>query len=268
MTGKEIQAAVRAFADAVTAADETAIRAFLAEDYFGHSTGPGEPTQADRWVALAPDVVAALPDLRIELSDALIEGDLVLVTATATGTHTGELWGSPPTGDTVRLEVPLTLRDTGHGWVVNSDAAPMVMLGAIRALGVLPRAEEMHLPPRNPIRPPEFMLKLGFTGQAADKPCSHLTDARVFEKSVDACPECVAIGGFWPSLRMCLVCGFTGCCDTSINKHARAHYEATGHPLIRSVRLAEGWGWCYEDAAFFEQATLERLAAQAAAAEA
>jgi hypothetical protein len=106
-------------------------------------------------------------------------------------------------------------------------------------------------------------LRLAFTGQAADKPCSHLALARVFEPDVHECRQCVASGDIWPALRMCLVCGFVGCCDTSVKKHMHAHYETTGHGIFRSIRLTEGWIWCYDDAALFERDTLERLAAAA-----
>ena len=242
------------------------MRAFLATDYSGHSPGPDEPSQADRWAALVPDIVAAIPDLRVEIEDITVgDGDLAHVRAVVSGTHTGDLWGSPGTGAPVRVELPLQLRDPGTGWGTSSDAPPAAKLGALRSVGVIPPADAMHLPPRNPIRPPEFLLRLGFTGQAQDKPCSHLGSARVFATTIDACAQCVTTGNVWPALRMCLVCGFTGCCDTSVNKHMRAHWEATGHPVFRSVRLAEGWIWCYEDAAFFERATLERLAAAAGA---
>ena len=263
MAADEIRKTIEAFADAVMTGDVAAMRAFLAEDYFGHAPGPDEPSQADRWAALVPDVRAALPDVRVAIEERARDGALVRVRAVVTGTHSGDLWGSPATGNTVRVDVPLVLRDTGRGWVVNGDAAPVAMLEALRAVGVLPPPEKMHLPPRHPIRPPEFLLRLGFTGQAQDRPCTHLASARVFATTIDACAQCVATGDVWPALRMCLMCGFTGCCDTSVNKHMRAHWEATGHPIFRSVRLAEGWIWCYEDAAFFERATLERLAAAA-----
>jgi predicted ester cyclase len=259
-----IRAQVEAFAAAVAAGDAAGLRAFLADDYFGHARRPDEPSQADRWVKLVADVVAALPDLHVEAADIEPEGDVVHVRASVGGTHTGELWGSPATGSTVRLEVPFTLRDSGRGWTMNGDVAPTAMLGALRELGVVPPADEMHLPPRNPIRPPEFLLRLAFTGQAQDKPCGHLADARVFEPATDACAQCVAAGGFWPALRMCLVCGFVGCCDTSVSKHMRQHYESTGHAIFRSIRMREGWIWCFEDAAFFERAALDRLAAGAA----
>lgn len=260
---EEIRSRITAFADAVAAGDEAGMRAFLADDYFGHARMGDEPSQADRWCALVPDVLAALPDLRIEIGDVAEDGDLVHVPVTMTGTHSAELWGAPATNARLRLEVPLTLRDTGRGCVINGDAPPSAAMGALRQAGVVPQPDQMHLPPPYPVRPPEFLLKLAFTGQAQDKPCSHLADARVFEPTTDACASCVAMDGFWPALRMCLVCGFVGCCDTSVNKHMRQHYEETGHPIFRSIRLKEGWIWCYEDGAFFERATLERLAAAA-----
>lgn len=69
---------------------------------------------------------------------------------------------------------------------------------------------------------------------------------------------CFDQGDNWPALRLCLICGFVGCCDTSKNKHMLNHYEETGHPIMRSIRMDEGWVWCYEDNAFFETAVLDR----------
>jgi len=46
---------------------------------------------------------------------------------------------------------------------------------------------------------------------------------------------------------MCLTCGHAGCCDDSPNRHATRHFEATLHPLIRSLEPDEDWGWCYVD---------------------
>ena len=255
-----------AFADALIGGDDTAIRSFLAEDYYGHARAADEPSQSDRWVQLLPDVRAAMPDLRIVVEEREIEAAApgeVGVRAVVTGTFTGELWGSPPTGEPIRIEMALRFRPTDRGWLVQGDDPPPAAIAALRAVGVIPPADAMHLEPKDPIAPPEFLLKLGFAGQAADKPCSHLGDARVFEPSTAVCAECVEMGSYWPALRMCLVCGAVGCCDTSLNRHLRAHSEATGHALMRSIRLKEGWIWCYVDGAFFERATLERLAAAA-----
>lgn len=261
-TGSEIQR----FAAALVAGDMARIRSFLADGYYGHRREPDEPSQADRWIALLPDVRAALPDLGIELEaaslDAAEPGD-VGVRAVVTGTHAGELWGSPATGRPIRTELTFRFRPTDRGWLVQGEDPPSAVVAALRMVGVIPPADAMHLEPKDPIAPPDFLLKLGFTGRAADKPCAHLEEARVFEPASGACAECVAIDSHWPALRMCLTCGNVGCCDTSLNRHARAHHEATGHPLIRSVRLREAWVWCYPDGALFERSTLERLAAAA-----
>jgi CPA1 family monovalent cation:H+ antiporter len=46
---------------------------------------------------------------------------------------------------------------------------------------------------------------------------------------------------------MCLGCGNVGCCDSSPATHASRHFEATGHPVMRSIEPGEDWRWCYQD---------------------
>jgi hypothetical protein len=48
-------------------------------------------------------------------------------------------------------------------------------------------------------------------------------------------------------LRLCLACGHVGCCDESPNRHATAHFQADGHPVIRSFEPDEDWAYCYPD---------------------
>ncbi len=62
------------------------------------------------------------------------------------------------------------------------------------------------------------------------------------------CAECHDEGiATWAHLRMCLTCGNVGCCDSSAYRHARAHFTATGHLLMRSIEPGEDWKWCYLD---------------------
>jgi uncharacterized UBP type Zn finger protein len=42
-------------------------------------------------------------------------------------------------------------------------------------------------------------------------------------------------------------CGHVGCCDSSPNRHATAHFRTTGHPLVSSFEPGEHWMWCYID---------------------
>jgi uncharacterized UBP type Zn finger protein len=79
--------------------------------------------------------------------------------------------------------------------------------------------------------------------------CTHLDSVRItrLPESVDGCEECLATGGLWLHLRICLECGKVGCCDDSPNRHARAHAQQAAHPLIRSLEPGESWSWCFVD---------------------
>ncbi len=60
------------------------------------------------------------------------------------------------------------------------------------------------------------------------------------------CPRCLAISSSWVYLRMCLVCGQVGCCDSSPQTHARLHFEETGHAVVRTIEPDEDWKFSYE----------------------
>ena len=77
--------------------------------------------------------------------------------------------------------------------------------------------------------------------------CAHLDQVRGVDPRTTGCEECLKIGGRWVHLRMCRTCGHVGCCDSSPNRHATAHFRATGHPIVRSVEPGETWSWCYAD---------------------
>jgi uncharacterized UBP type Zn finger protein len=79
--------------------------------------------------------------------------------------------------------------------------------------------------------------------------CTHLDQVTVTElpESVEGCEECLATGGVWLHLRICLACGHVGCCDDSPSRHATAHARDSGHQIIRSLEPGEDWCWCYAD---------------------
>ena len=80
--------------------------------------------------------------------------------------------------------------------------------------------------------------------------CSHLDQIHPVTPSADGCEECLKIGDAWVHLRMCMVCGHVGCCDSSKNKHASRHFKATGHPIVQAFGSGEDWMWCYVDEEF------------------
>jgi uncharacterized UBP type Zn finger protein len=82
--------------------------------------------------------------------------------------------------------------------------------------------------------------------------CTHLQTIAVAGANSDGCEGCLAIGSRWMHLRRCTECGHVGCCDSSPNRHATAHFHATGHPVIQSYEPGEEWLWCYVDEVAFE----------------
>src|SRR6187397_1315805 len=84
-----------------------------------------------------------------------------------------------------------------------------------------------------------------------EAPCRHAKEVRVHEvqRPAAGCPDCLAMGGEWLHLRVCLTCGHVGCCDSSPNQHATKHYQATGHPIMTSAEPGETWVWCFADEA-------------------
>ena len=82
--------------------------------------------------------------------------------------------------------------------------------------------------------------------------CDHVQQARVITSDKHACEDCLREGTTWVELRLCLVCGVVGCCDSSERRHAAAHFRATGHPVMRSIEPDEVWGWCYLDQRFID----------------
>lgn len=78
--------------------------------------------------------------------------------------------------------------------------------------------------------------------------CTHLDQIQdVSPNTPDGCEECLATGGTWLALRMCVTCGHVGCCDSSPGKHATKHFHETGHPVMQALQPGETWRWCYVD---------------------
>ena len=83
--------------------------------------------------------------------------------------------------------------------------------------------------------------------------CTHLDQIKKVKPKTTGCEECLKTGGTWVHLRLCLICGHVGCCDTSDGKHATKHFHATKHPIIRSLEHGEDWMWCFVDELMFEE---------------
>ena len=81
------------------------------------------------------------------------------------------------------------------------------------------------------------------------KGCNHIIDItgnndRHISPRTAGCEECEIEKTQWVGLRLCLICGHVGCCDSSIGLHVTKHFVNTGHPVMVALPN-KPWKWCY-----------------------
>lgn len=151
------------------------------------------------------------------------------------------------------------LREAGAGEVITSHEASALALAVhvLRRYGIDNRAiagEVEHVASGSWV-PGVLAQKLDIADSERqvtfapdpDEACPHAADLGAVVPSAPGCEECLRIGANWVHLRICMSCGHAGCCDSSPNRHASAHFRETGHPVMRSLEPDEDWGWCYLD---------------------
>jgi predicted ester cyclase len=253
------------FVSAFNDGDFAAFDRLLLPSFFGYVPQPGEPTAPEAFRDVGQALRAACPDCHLTLEPVTEAGDELrglrygpqYSRVTLEGAFTGNLWGRPGSGGRHSLSGTAVARFEGERLALRWEE--MDLVGTLRGMGLMPQPENAHRKPPYPVTIPEIILRLLFNGlRLQEKPCSHLGRIRVTEPATQVCEQCVASGDEWPALRMCLECGFVGCCDLSVNKHMKKHCEATGHAIFRSIQPGEAWIWCYPDSAFLSSRHLPR----------
>jgi len=138
MTGDEMKRLVRRFYERAVAGDLGCLEEILASDYVDHNVttsvkGPGVARERILGVR------GAFPDLMLQVTDQIAEGDRVVSVVVARGTHTGEWRGIPPTGRTIDMKGINIDRIAGGRIVEHWGHADL--LGILVQLGVDPLGE-------------------------------------------------------------------------------------------------------------------------------
>ncbi len=76
----------------------------LSSAFVDTSAAPGFGAGVDGAKAWARACRSASPDMRVMVTAALVAGDVVVVSATWSGTHTGQFLGRPPTGARIAID--------------------------------------------------------------------------------------------------------------------------------------------------------------------
>ena len=93
-------------------------------------------------------------------------------------------------------------------------------------------------------------VRTGTLAHTSGRECEDLAENPAVEtgagsEGAPVCATCVAEDTRWVSLRECLTCGNVGCCDSSVGRHATAHFHHTRHPVMQSAEPDESWRWCF-----------------------
>jgi predicted ester cyclase len=96
--------------------------------------GPNHPAGAEGVKAVIASLHRAFPDLRLEIEHLAVDGDLVWLHMTASGTNDGPFMGHAPTGRSMRIEVFDLIR-VADGRMIEHWGVPD-RLGALFQLGL------------------------------------------------------------------------------------------------------------------------------------
>ena len=124
--------------DLINAGDIDGFDRQLANDFVEHEEIPGIPPTKDGVVQYFRIMLAAFPDLRMDVKDAFASGDKAVARLQISGTHQGEFMGIPATGKPVSVNLIDITRFGDDGlahehWGVADQLAMMQQLGVIPA---------------------------------------------------------------------------------------------------------------------------------------
>lgn len=137
MSAEENRNLIRRFYDeGWTKNDLSVYDELVNEDFLDHQALPGLEPGREGFKMLNVMFRSAFPDLRVDVDNVVAEDDKVGCRWRSTGTHQGELFGIPPTGNKVDVTATVFYRvENGRlaeGWIARDD------VGLMRQLGVIP----------------------------------------------------------------------------------------------------------------------------------
>jgi steroid delta-isomerase-like uncharacterized protein len=112
----------------------------LADDYVEHDEIPGRPPTKEGVLQYFRFMLAAFPDMRMDVQDVIASGDKAVARLRVSGTHMGDFAGIPATGNPVSVNNIDIFRFSEDGlacehWGVVDQLAMMQQLGVIPTMG-------------------------------------------------------------------------------------------------------------------------------------
>jgi steroid delta-isomerase-like uncharacterized protein len=121
----------------------------LAPNYVNHNPAtPDMPTGPEGVKGVVSMFQSGMPDLKVVIEDMIAEGEKVATRYTLEGTHEGELFGVPPTGQRLSIK-SMTVERVVNGkvqdhWRVTDNLEMMQQLGVVAERGQQEGVEPSH----------------------------------------------------------------------------------------------------------------------------
>jgi steroid delta-isomerase-like uncharacterized protein len=140
VSAEENKAIMRRYFDVFDQGNIDLLDELLAPDYVNHTPAtPDLPTGREGVKGVVSMFRSGMPDLRVVVEDMIAEGDKVATRYTLVGTHEGELFGVPPTGQRLSIK-SMTVERVSEGrirehWRVTDSLEMMQQLGVVPGPG-------------------------------------------------------------------------------------------------------------------------------------
>ena len=128
---------MRSTYERINAGDIAGFGDLVADNFVEHEGGPGLPPTKEGTLDFFRILLAAFPDMRMNVEDLIASEDKTVARVRVTGTHKGEFMGVPPTGTRVEMQLIDIMRFGGTGRVCEHWGVAD-MLSLLQQLGVVP----------------------------------------------------------------------------------------------------------------------------------
>ena len=102
-SASDVEAIVRSFYEPFNTGDTSVYETILAEDWVDSPLGPGQQPGRAGFPPVIDQFRSIFPDLQVTTEDVLVAGAKAAVRSTIRGTHEGDLFGIPGTGQPIQF---------------------------------------------------------------------------------------------------------------------------------------------------------------------
>ena len=130
-------ATMRSTYERISAGDLDGFATLVADDFVEHDKVPGLPPTKDGMLDYFRMLLAAFPDMRLDVEDLIADEDKTVARVTATATHQGEFMGVAATGKRAQIQLIDIMRFDDQG-LVSEHWGVADLLSLMQQLGVVP----------------------------------------------------------------------------------------------------------------------------------